>query len=250
MPRKSNQVSRVLLLPALATDRNLYRSLLAALPPGNCEIVALRYGASRPGEGLSEYVRRQFLEQFPAAGKAAVRFDLVIGTSLGGMAAQELIASGLVSSDRLILISTCFSGRDLTRLVRIVSPVFSILPRIPRGLRRLALRIVAWLFPIVRRGVPDPAGFTAMTARADVDFLFASGTMIANWRLGEQPLNIAAGLAPQTLHIHGTRDPVLSFESIQRQRPPEIAVPGGDHILILTRAPEIAESIVGAGFWK
>ncbi|MEQ9363286.1 MAG: alpha/beta fold hydrolase [Leptospirales bacterium] len=241
---------RVLLLPALATDRGLYASLLAAMPDSTAATTAIQYGPSRPGETLRDYARRQFTEQFLKDDQAFADFDLVIGTSFGGMAAQELIAGGLLQTRRLVLISTCFSGRDLTWFVRLAAPLFPLLPCIPPALRRLALLFVAWIFPVLRRGIPDPAAFTTMIARADVDFLFSAGTMISRWRTEEPPVSIESGVVGRTLQIHGTRDPVLSYRKVSRQRPPEVTVAEGDHIMILRRAPEIAGYIVDFGFWN
>ena len=241
---------RVLLLPALGTDQALYDALRAALAelrrrPGSTAVSALQYGPSRRGEDLRTYVRRQFSEQFNGPGE----FDLVIGTSLGGMAAQELIAGGLVQTDRLILISSCFSGRELGWLLRCIAPLFVLLPYIPRVIRRALIQIVAVLFPIVRRNVADGPALTAMIRRADPDFLFASGVMISRWRKNESPLPLAAGLAPATFHIQGHRDPILSYNRILRVREPEVTVPKGDHIMILTRASELAGYIQSAGYW-
>ncbi len=269
MASRPNSAIRVLLLPALGTDAFLYAPLLAALAAPESEAVAavedpatwrppantseLRYGKNKPGESLRDYVRRQFREQFPGAAgeqsESVHSFDLVIGTSLGGMAAQELIACGLLKTEALVLISTCFSGRDMTWPVRLVSPVFYLLPYLPRGFRCLLRNIVAWLFPRVRRRIPNGAGVTAMIRRADPDLLFASGRMIARWRSRERPVPLAAGLVARTLHIQGRRDPVLSYRRIRLQREPEVTVATGDHIMILNRASELAGYIRDASFY-
>lgn len=254
MGSKLTSVLRVFLLPALGTDAFLYEPILAALskltggPVAGpaLEIESLQYRASQPGEELAAYIRRQYSEQYTPGRK----FDVVLGTSLGGMAAQELIASGLIQSKRLVLISTCFSGRDFSWLVRLVAPTFPLLPYIPRRIRRALIAIVAWAFPIVRRGIPNPAAFRAMIRRADPDFLFASSTMISRWRSDENPVAIPAGLAKQVFHIQGRRDPVMSYKRIRRQREPEVTVATGDHIMILNRAPELAEYVFRAGFWS
>ncbi len=253
-------------MPALACDHELYDPLRAALDRlaqsnqanqsnefeavraaarelAAAEYLSVHYGAAQPGEALSAYAARQVFEQH----SGGLDCDLVIGTSFGGMCAQAAIEAGVARSPALVLISTCFSGNDLQPWLLLFRRFFPLLAYLPRWTRRLALRTAAWLFPIVRRGIPNPQRFRAMTNRANLSYLFESGRMIAQWRAADAAGRSPRQLPEQTFFAHGCRDPVISFARVAAKRAPDAALADGDHILILTRANWLAREI--AGWW-
>lgn len=259
---------RVLLMPALACDEDLYAPLrvslrelgasdsgadrapqlkAAARELADARFISVRYGDAHRREPLSAYGARQVYEQHANVNSGGLDCDLVIGTSFGGMCTQAAIHAGVLRAKALVLISTCFSGRDLQPWLYAFRWSFGLLPYLPNWTRRMLLQLVAWLFPIVRRRIAEPARMRAMIRRSNLSYLFESGRMIAEWRASDAPDQAPRGLPERTLFVHGRRDPVIAFSRVAAKRRPDVAPAGGDHIMIMTRPDELAREI--AGWW-
>ena len=55
-----------------------------------------------------------------------------------------------------------------------------------------------------------------------------------------------APLPANTFHLHGRRDPLISFRSVSRLRKPESPGEGENHLTANHRPGEIARAILGA----
>ncbi|MBI3395413.1 MAG: alpha/beta hydrolase [Spirochaetia bacterium] len=222
-------------MPGLGGDERMYAPILLHLPQqlrSRTKVVKLT--APAPRETLPQYAERILTEQnFIGRDYAAVA-----GVSFGGMLTQESIRQGFVRADRAVLLSTAFTGSDVTLLGRLSGALLGI---VPPFLRSLVVRGIALFYPLFRWGMPEARVFARMLIEQERDLYFRVPRMIHNWR-PENPGRLPVPFE----HMQGTSDPLISYSSLSRVRIPEIPLYGGNHLVFVSHADIAARLIARA----
>ena len=174
--------------------------------------------------------RKTNLKQF--ASELASQIDttkpfILIGVSLGGMICCEL--SEILKAQKTIIISSAKNCSDLPFRYRFqkIIPIYKVIP--PRLLRIGAIMMQ----PIVE---PDrkhnKATFKSMLKQKKPKYIKRTIYMIMTWdrKLNSHPI----------YHIHGTKDHTLPIRKISVV---DLIIKNGSHMMTLTRAKEISESL-------
>lgn len=203
---------KVYFIPGLAADRRVFRYIQL---PAQHEAVYLDWIRPQPKESLADYAARlsvQVDDREPFG---------VIGLSLGGMIASEIIR--IHPKGKLILVASI--------------PVPEHLPGYYRWMQKARLQKIVPVSAI-KSGVflrrffttespADKAMLREMIRDADPYFIRWSLDAVLQWH--------GASLSQPYVHIHGTRDIVLPHRYTQ----PTHIIPGGSHLMIFDRAAEI-----------
>ena len=178
----------------------------------------------------------------------ALTFDLIVGVSMGGMIAQILVGQNRIFTRNLALISTAYSGEDLRGPFR----QFSWLPAaLPGPVRRGMQWSIGKAYPFFRPNVREARKFAAMFLEFPQKIFFEAPRWIRNWN-GEAGLQASLALPTmpadtngvRLFRLHGTGDPLLSYERITRRIKIDRSFPGEGHIVFATRADTIARELI------
>lgn len=227
---------KVLLFPGLGSDARLFNPLLEAInlcsgSGQKVEIYSLENSAPKSGQSLSDYAAELVEEQ-----NMYGHYDLIIGVSMGGMIAQELIATKKISTTAMILISTASSGRDLSFSGRLAVHLLYLTPRILGG---IVLRIFLFLYPLFRRHVVYVPVMIDMVKNSPLDLLLNGGMLIRKWRKDNIPYLYDIFV----LRIHGKKDPLIDYKKVIRFDSSIRPIEKGNHIIIVTDVEKIASEI-------
>jgi len=234
--RKSRRRKRVLFLPGLGTDRDMYVPILEHIAEGAIEQTHFEYRDSLRYRDLESYAH----EMFAIQGLIGQKFDVIVGTSMGGMIAQIALRRKWIKAARCVLISTAFSGEDLTALSGIVGNVIRILPDVLTG---IVIHVFAFSYPYLRATMRYRFLFSRMILRVSPRFMSKGIDMILRWR-GVSGETGFTGV--RLIAFHGTRDPLIAFEKILTRRTPEHILPRGNHIVFTQIGALIAGAIMDA----
>ncbi len=225
-------------LPGLGADHRLFKNQTEAFPNS----YAADWIAPLPQESLEEYAVRfaeSIREKLSTRKPASV---VVCGLSLGGMiapyVARRLDAVGC------ILFCTIRDPGQFPRRYYLDWRLMNFCPplRIARLIVVRSVLRVLLLFPCLFRPFVDPRVVRAFVESPLSQHLGLS-RMMFEWayrkRLpGESDTKIFDG---PTLHLHGTSDPLLPI----RLTTPDVCVPGGGHLLVLSHPEEMNAAIEG-----
>lgn len=234
----------ILFLPGLGATRRMYDKLAAGIQArlGRTKFSAYHLAFPEPaaGETMDSFAGRML----DGADFRRRRFDFIVGTSFGGMLLQELIAAERVSTDRLVLISTAFTGRDIARIPTLLARLAGV---VPRGLHAwLRDRMVA-IYPLLRIRRQNARELAGMIKEMPPGLLFRAAPMILRWRrpLRDGVRRIGAGWqAGRTLFVMGGRDPLIRYDRVRTYREPDLFFPEGDHFIALTRCDQVATRMI------
>lgn len=229
---KSKLPLRILWVPGLGADVRMFRDIAECLP----DSIGQRQLLHEPFRLYN--FRGQSLEEFTgycnSRNSLSENYDLVIGCSMGGMIAQILIAESHIKTDRLFLLSSITSGRELTRFAYFGSFLSAL---VPSFLRKPLMKLIAYLYPVARYNVSSARWLAKMFRDFPPNVFFSSPSWIRKWK---------GSSLPESLHIyrvHGTSDPLLSYERTNRSLKIDQTVRKGSHILFATIPARIAGMI-------
>ncbi len=207
----------VYLIPGQGGDGRLFNNL--TLPKG-FEARHIIYERPEVGMSMKAYAQ-QLTNQIDTTG----RF-ILLGVSLGGMLATEM--SELVPAEKVIIISSAKGRHELPGRYTFQKkiPIYKLVsPKTAKFGAKL-------LQPIVE---PDrqteKETFKAMLRDKDAIFLRRTIEMIMHWDRTEAPDHI--------IHIHGDKDHTLPIRKVDY----DILVPGGSHMITLTRGEEVSKLV-------
>ena len=152
---------------------------------------------------------------------------VLVGVSVGGMICTEL--AGRLNPQKTIIISSAKCRMELPRHYRFqrrfpINRLFG--PRFIKAMSFVAQAVVE----------PDrnkhKAIFKAMLSDKNPVFLKRTVNMLVNWDRETYP--------PGIVHIHGSKDHTLPLRNINAS----IIIPGGSHMMTLTRGAEINAMIL------
>jgi len=184
------------------------------------KVVHLNYPIPEKHATLSEYAA-VISKQIDTSGTY-----VFIGYSLGGMICSELADS--FKPEMIILISSAKYRKELPLRYRFQKfiPINKMVPT--RSYKKGALLVQ----PIVE---PDRNKyeeiFISMLKAKDALYLKRTSDMIINWN--------KKGYDKKIIHIHGTDDHTIPIKNVKADH----IVPGGSHMMVLTRGEEINEII-------
>jgi len=147
---------------------------------------------------------------------------ILIGVSLGGMVCSEL--ADVLKPEKVILISSAKCRNELPSLYKFQKyvPINKI---VPRGMVKMGAQI---LQPIVE---PDRKKnkklFISMLKNKSSHYFKSSSNMVVNW--DKETYN------PEIIHIHGSKDHTLPIRNVNA----DYIIPGGSHMMTLTRGDEL-----------
>jgi len=216
--RKKGMETTIYLIPGVGADFRIFKNLQF---PENCEIVHIKWVASKPDESIQAYAKRLL----PQIKKDTI--PVLIGMSFGGIIAIEL--SKLVKPAKTILIS---SIRNKTE-----QPLkFSILRRLPFH-RFIPGSVVAkvnfwWSWALGDLTRKDKKMITEMIEDINIPFNEWAAHQAITWQNEHEPENL--------VQIHGTKDTI--FPHIYVSKNANI-IKGGTHWMVVNRAKEISNII-------
>lgn len=207
-------MSTVYFISGLGADWRMFRflELSTHLKPHYVEWMAPKHIY----EPLPEYVHRlkqQITDPHP----------FLIGLSYGGLAAIEL--AKILQPRKTIIISSLSTHHALPKYYRALGAT-KLHHWAPLQVLQSGLPFAPWFFGAHTRFEKDL--LREIILDIDERFLRWSLGQLLNWQQRE--------VLPGLVHIHGTADRVLPLYD----RPGLIKVPGGEHLMVMSRADEIS----------
>lgn len=204
----------IYLFPGQGADHRLFSKFAFG---DDYKVVHVKYPEPQAGSTIKSFA----VEIAPQIDQGE-RFVL-IGTSLGGMICCELAA--MMKPEKVIIISSARCKNELRRFYTVSSRL--------RINKLLPGKLIRWgalfLQPLVEPdGLKDRDVFDDMLKRKTEQYFEHTVDMIVNWDREESDESI--------IHIHGTGDRTLPFKRIKRA---DHVVPGGSHLMTLTRGEEV-----------
>lgn len=233
---KNGRVPEILFIPGLGGDLEMFFPILSVLFQRGLVLTPrfFSHRIPRNGETLEEYTSRVTGEN----GLSGKEFDLVVGISLGGVIGRVALQNGWVRAGGFVSIASAPSGQSLTWFSRWSA---RILKRTPLSIIRPSLKLAGLLYPMARFFSPWARVIGRMVRRADPALIRWAPEQIGLWSGGS--LLDSQHRPIQILSIHGTRDPLFSFEKNNTLEKIDLPIEKGSHIIFLTSPEEIARGI-------
>ncbi len=235
---KTKKNIKILWLPGLGANEIMYSKIIEKLKATklNFQHYHIQYFDVTPNtiSSLEEYSEYLYKKNKMIL---KIHFDLVIGTSLGGMIVQILYSKKRIKSKKFIIISSCFSKNDLTILSK-----FSIFlaKLIPVSFRRIVQNGISFSYRFFRFYLDDVKDFCKMFKEFPTHVFFEAPLWIQKWNgIPKSEFNQF-----QFFFIHGTKDPLISYKKITKRRKPDWTVYKGNHILFAMFPLEISKKII------
>lgn len=208
---------RIFAIPGLGVDGRIYTRLKNHFP----EIEILEWLEPLKGESLEAYARRMANPIESPGGTS-----LLIGTSFGGVVAQEIARFAQLRG--LVLISTIKAGDKKPWYYPLAAkmPLYQLV----RG--KLRYRLLPYWAPLA--GITDPEEqrlLQDMFMNASIRHRVWGADKIVKW----EPTRLDL----PCIHIHGTKDQVFGRSLIQNA----VFIEGAGHFMVYQQATEVAEKI-------
>lgn len=236
--KPSKKTIKILWIPGLGANEIMYKPIITELSSYNYQFEHNYVGffdvPKNQIHTLEEYCEVLYKNNIKIFNKS---YDLIIGTSLGGMILQILYSNNKLKSKKFVLISTAFSGKDLTNLSKI-SIIF--LKMIPYFLRKKIQTFISFSYRIFRFSLSLSKEFSAMFYKFPTNVFFEAPIWIYRW----EGVNSQLFFSKKFYTIHGTKDPLISFKKINQKRKPDLIISKGNHILFAIYPKLIAHNII------
>lgn len=203
----------------MGVDSRLFNNLASL----GLDFSVIEWKTPLPGESIAEYAHRM------SEDIKEEKFVLG-GVSFGGVVANEI--SKLKKPEKLILISTVKSSRELPLHLKVLRslPLHKTLPEYFYNKGSVFARLIRPVFGKMTQN--EKKLFNQMVSNVNPVYLKWAINAIINWESEDLPDNF--------IHIHGTHDAIFPLCFIQA---PYVAINGGSHLMICSRAKEIAPLI-------
>ncbi|GIX42104.1 MAG: hypothetical protein KatS3mg129_1837 [Leptospiraceae bacterium] len=238
MINSTYKIIDILWIPGLGANEIMYIPLIKELNKiynNNIRNTFIKFYDVKPYEikTLEEYT--DFLVQKNDS-KLKQKYDIVIGCSMGGMILQILLEKQLIKAKKIILLSTAFNGKGLTLLAKILA---YFIYRIPVILRKMIQYFIAYSYRIYRYNIKFVYQFSKMFEEFPTNVFFEAPKWIYNWK----GINKTILYNKNIYVIHGTSDPLISFNKISTNRRPNLIFKKGSHILFSLYPDILAKKI-------
>lgn len=214
-------INKVYLLPGLGADKRMYTKQLDLFP----DAVVLEHLDVVTHETLAQYALR-FLPLIDTRQPFAL-----IGTSLGGMIAQELCRH--IQPEKVILIATIKGRREMPFFIRSMKQLR--LHKLLTGENFLRFNSVMAKRLDSRGDSPAAELIVQMSKDAHPRFVEWAINAVVHWDVPE--INYK-----NLVHIHGTNDKLFPHSKISNA----MLVKGGSHVMNMTMADEVNRLIIQA----
>lgn len=212
---------RLYCLPGLGVAHRLYDRCDFGIHPINW----LDWPVMPVGSMLEDYARVM------ATQVDAAEAHVLIGTSMGGMVAQEMAA--ITRPQRVIIISSWKGPQEIPWLIRAIRTL------------RLERLLTDWT---MRRFVPTLRMMRWKLGAEKEDAQRLVGTMMNAWPAAQIRVMVRAALAwkgaevKDLVHIHGDRDALMPVRCIKDA----IVIKVGTHMMVYTMAGEVSAAVRSA----
>lgn len=234
----SKKKIKILWIPGLGANEIMYKPIVSELSSYNYQFdhhyICFFDVQKDQIQTLEEYCELLYKNNINIFNK---NYELIIGTSLGGMILQILYSKNKLKSKRFLLLSTAFCGKDLTVFSKI-SIIF--LKLIPSSLRRKFQNFISFSYRFFRFGLSLSKEFSKMFYNFPTNVFFEAPLWIYYWK----GVDLKLFGSKKFYVIHGTNDPLISFKKIYQKRKPDLIVSKGNHILFAVYPKLIAENII------
>lgn len=211
---------KIYLIPGLGADKRMYQSQLRVLPGAQ----VLEHLPPFKGQTLAQYAQR-----LAPAIDTSQPFTL-IGTSLGGMLAQEL--AQYVKPQKIILIASVKGRNELPAFIR--SMRYLNLHRLITGNMFKSVNNLAARRLDSRGDSPAADLIKAMIDDASPQFITWAINAVINWHPLPHTTNI--------IHIHGSNDTLFPVSLIKNP----VIIKGGSHVMNITMSDEVNQALLTA----
>jgi phosphoserine phosphatase RsbU/P len=202
----------IYLISGLGADERLFTKL----DVGDAEMRFIRWIEPLKNESLADYAAR--LSQ-----QITTKKPTILGLSFGGMLAVEM--AKIIDCQQVIIISSAKSHLEIPLLYRWTGKLY-LHKLVPFQFLRRFTGLTNWIFGMTT--VEERDLLQSTLANIDPQFLKWAVDAILSWRNTVRIKNL--------LHIHGTKDCILP-PSVKT----DIAVAGGKHLMLYSKAAEINE---------
>lgn len=172
-------------------------------------------------ESIEQYAQRLLTQ-------VTVENPILVGLSFGGLMAIEM--AKLCRPEQVIVISSATTGAQIPAYFKVFRwlPVQLVVPF--KQLLWAVHWLLTWLFGLNNRD--DCSLFKQVLVDTDPWFLKWAINQVVSWRNQVVPEGL--------VHIHGSSDRVFPFG----YRSADVVVPGGGHLMVLTRAEELSQLLM------
>jgi pimeloyl-ACP methyl ester carboxylesterase len=216
-PMKASK-TKVYFVPGLAAGEEIFRNI--KLPEDDFEVHIIPWLIPKKKESLSFYAKRMtsFVKD---------ENTVLIGVSFGGVVVQEM--SLFLNLKKLIIISSVKTKYELPSRLKWVARLkaYNLLPTrlilSARDLTKLAIG------PRSRKRL-----------KIYDEYLHVRDKQYLDWAIKNMVCWNREEALPQVYHIHGDEDIVFPIKNINHA----IVIPGGNHIMLLTKGVKVSEKII------
>lgn len=228
----------ILWIPGLGANEIMYIPLLKELNKiyhNNINNTFLKFYDTEPYkiktlEEYCDYIYEKNLNKFNKY------YDYVIACSMGGMILQIFLQQKKIHAKHYILLSTAFSGNDITILGNLLGRFLYLLPLF---FRIYFQKFISFSYRIYRYNIKYVRQFSKMFEEFPTNVFFEAPTWIRKW----QGIDTNILYHKNIFVIHGTSDPLISFKKISKKRKPNLIFKKGSHILFSLYPKILAEKI-------
>jgi pimeloyl-ACP methyl ester carboxylesterase len=203
---------KVYFISGLGADSRVFKYIQL---PAHCEAVYLDWIKPMKDEKLKDYSLR-FAKKIDVTEPFAI-----VGLSMGGMMATEIAVE--LKPAATILISSIPLSKQLPFYFRIAGKM-NIHKLVPLSLIKSA--VIAKRFFTTETN-DDKTIIAQMVKDMDANFIRWAMNAVVNWKNETKPVSYT--------HIHGKKDGILPM----RLTKPTHIIPGGGHLIIMTRAKKV-----------
>jgi pimeloyl-ACP methyl ester carboxylesterase len=207
----------VYFMPGLAANSTIFERI--KLPEDQFEIIFLEWEIPNDAETLSEYARRIAL-------KVSHENPVLIGVSFGGILVQEMAA--FLTIRKLIIISSVKSNHEFPLHFK-VAKTTKAYKLVPTSLLQNIENLAKFSF----------GEFINNRIKLYEKYLSVRDIRYLDWAIEQVILWKRTEVDSKVIHIQGDADEVFPVKNIQNYIP----VPGGTHIMILTKYKWLNENL-------
>ena len=204
---------KVYFISGLGADRTVFRELDLSF----CEPVFLDWIKPLKKESLKDYALR-------LAEPIKENDATIVGLSLGGMMATEIVKS--FPSMKAIIISSNRTSKEFPFYARLLIRYFPLYKLVTKKIMMIILPVTSWIMGAKTR--EQKQLLREVIQRTDIPFVKWCIWALGKWKQED--------MQPNVIHIHGTTDKLLPFKYVQS----DYTIEKGEHLMIRNRANEIS----------
>jgi pimeloyl-ACP methyl ester carboxylesterase len=210
-------MQKVYFISGLGADERIFEPMLQLLP--NVKAIHLNWIMPHDDEAIEDYARRM-------CARITEPLPTIIGLSFGGMMAIEM--AKIIPIKKIILISSAKTKFEIPLMFKLsrIFPFYKIIPIKKFSSNNLVMRFIFGV-----KTHEQLAALRAVVNHGIDEFNIWAMNKVVHWQNMDVPDNV--------VHIHGKADKVLPFRYIKNA----LGIKHGSHLMLITRAVEIADIV-------